>query len=146
MTRVHEVVGIAELGTNALAAAWGGIAWIRRDPSVVFWYLLRVAQATVVLQVGLGVALLAGGRKPPDELHYLYGIAPLVVSLVTEAMRVSQAQAEFEGIEDVEALERREQILLARRVVLREMGVMTIGTILIVTLALRAAATSGGLF
>ena len=56
-------------------------------------------------------------------------------------VRVSIAQAELEGVEDFEALERREQILLARRVVLREMGTMTIGAILIVTLALRAAST-----
>ena len=54
---------------------------------------------------------------------------------------MSIAQAELEGVEDFEALERREQILLARRVVLREMGTMTIGAILIVTLALRAAST-----
>ena len=46
-------------------------------------------------------------------------------------------------IEDVEALERREQALIARRVALGEMGVMTIGTLLILTLALRAHQTGG---
>ncbi len=49
------------------------------------------------------------------------------------------AQVETAEIDDIEALERREQILLARRVVMREMGVMTIGTLMIVTLSLRAA-------
>jgi len=145
VTKLHLYLGIAVLASNGLAAAWGGIAWTRRDPSTIFWYLLRTAQVIVVVQVVLGVVLLAGGKKPPDSLHYVYGIAPLVVSLVCEAARVGIAQGEIDAAGDIEALDRREQILLARRVVLREMGTMTIGAILIVTLALRAASTGGGL-
>src|SRR3712207_5030528 len=91
LSEVHVIAGIAVLATNALAAAWGSVAWVRRDPSVAFWYLLRVAQATVVLQTAIGVALLVTGREPPDALHYLYGIAPLFVSLVSEGMRVNAA-------------------------------------------------------
>jgi hypothetical protein len=120
------------------------VAWLRGVPSIWFWYVLRVAQATVVAEVVVGVALLAEGARPPDDLHYLYGIAPLVVSLVTEAMRFGAAQRELEEVDDVDALERREQVLLARRVVMREMAIMTVGTLLIVTLALRAAAVNGG--
>ena len=144
MTKVHLYLGIAVLASNGLTAAWGAIAWTRRDPSTIFWYLLRTAQVIVVIQVVAGVVLLAGGKKPPDSLHYVYGIAPLVISLVCEAARVGIAQSELETAGDIDALERREQILLARRVVLREMGTMTIGAILIVTLALRAASTGGG--
>jgi hypothetical protein len=133
------VTGIAVLGLNALAAAWGAIAWLRHDPSSFFWYVLRAAQAAVVVQAALGGVLLAQGRHAPDGLHLFYGITPLVVSFVTEGMRAGAAQMELAGIEDVEALERREQVLLARRVVMREMGVMTIGCLMIVTLSLRAA-------
>jgi hypothetical protein len=61
------------------------------------------------------------------------------VSFVTEGMRVGVAQQEVEEVGDVEALERRDQVLLARRVVMREMGVMTIGSLMILTLSLRAA-------
>jgi hypothetical protein len=43
----------------------------------------------------------------------------------------------------VGALERREQVALARRVALNEMGVMTVGALLILTLALRAYQTGG---
>ena len=133
------VAGIAVLGLNALAAAWGGIAWLRRDPSVWFWYVLRAAQAAVVVEAALGGVLLANGHDAPDGLHLFYGITPLLVSFVTEGMRVGVAQQEVAEVEDVEALERREQVLLARRVVMREMGVMTIGALMIVTLSLRAA-------
>ncbi|HYZ27597.1 MAG TPA: hypothetical protein VE570_00965 [Thermoleophilaceae bacterium] len=140
---VHVVVGIAVLATNLLAAVWGAIAWARRDPSVWFWYLLRVAQAVVVVQVTIGLILIATGHRTADELHYAYGISLLVVTLVTEAMRAGAAQRELEDVEDVEALGRDEQRAIARRVVLREMGVMTIGALLVTTLALRAALTGG---
>jgi heme A synthase len=133
------VAGFVVLALNAAAAAWGGFAWWRSDPSVGFWYVLRAAQAAVVVQSVLGGVLVASGEDAPDGLHLFYGLAPLFIAFVSEGMRVGAAQAEVAGVEDVEGLERREQVLLARRVVLREMGVMTIGTLMIVTLSLRAA-------
>jgi hypothetical protein len=139
VTDVHVAVGIAVVALNALAAAWGGISWLRRDPSVVFWYLLRAAQAAVVAEVVLGAVLLAQGHDAPDGLHLFYGLAPLLVTLISEGMRVGAAQVELADVEDVDALDRREQVLVARRVVMREMGVMTVGTLMILTLSLRAA-------
>lgn len=145
MSDVHAVLGAAVLVANLLAGVWGGVAWVRREPSVTFWYLLRAAQVVVVVEVLIGFLLLAGGRRAPGSLHFLYGIAPLVVALVSEAMRVGAAQRELAEVGDVEALERHEQALLARRLVRREMGIMSVGALLIVTLALRAAWTGGGL-
>ncbi|GAC1320087.1 MAG: hypothetical protein NVSMB25_11850 [Thermoleophilaceae bacterium] len=145
MRAVHEFLGIAVLLANGLAAAWGGLAWYRRIASVAFWPILRTAQALVVIEVTAGLIILAGHHKPPDALHYVYGIAPLLVALVTEGMRAGAAQAELQAVVEPDALERREQVALARRVVIREMGIMTIGALLIVTLSLRAA-QSGGLF
>jgi hypothetical protein len=139
------VVGIAVLATNLVAAGWGVIGWLRKDAraSIVFWPLLRLAQATVVVQVVLGFLLLATGNSSPDGLHIAYGVSPLIVSLVSEGMRVGIAQRELEGVEDVDALERPEQVALAKRVALGEMGVMTVGALLILTLALRAYQTGG---
>jgi hypothetical protein len=129
---------VAVIAANALAAGWGIAAWARREPSVWFWYLLRAAQVVLMVDVLLGVVLLAQDETA-DDLHYVYGIAPLLVSLFTEGMRVGAAQRELEGIEEVEALTPSEQTAIARRVVLRETGIMTVGTLLIVTLAVRAA-------
>jgi hypothetical protein len=114
-------------------------------PSSIFWYLLRVAQVAVVVEVVVGLLVSARGSKPPDSLHYVYGVAPLVVSLVTEAMRAGSASAELADVDDFDALPRADQVRIARRIVVREIGIMTVGSILIVTLALRAA-QSGGLF
>ena len=55
-------------------------------------------------------------------------------------MRLGVAQRELEGV-DVENVERPEQMAIARRVALAEMGVMTIGLLMILTLALRAYQT-----
>ena len=64
--------------------------------------------------------------------------------MVSEGMRIGAAQRELDEVDDVDALSKEEQGALARRVVLREMGVMTIGALLITTLALRAGASAGG--
>jgi len=135
------VVGIAVLASNALAGAWGGVAWLRKDPSVWFWYLLRAAQASVIAQVLLGGLLLARGGQPRDGLHVLYGLAPLLVTLFSEGMRLGAAQRELDEVEDLDRLDRSQQVAIARRVALAEMGVMTIGALLILTLSLRAYQT-----
>jgi len=139
------VVGIAVLATNLVAAGWGVIGWLRKDAraSIVFWPLLRLAQATVVIQAVVGFLLVARGASSPDGLHIVYGVAPLVVALVSEGMRVGIAQPEHVGTEHLDALERAEQITLAKRIALGEMGVMTVGALLILTLALRAYQTGG---
>jgi hypothetical protein len=138
-------VGIAVLVTNAVAAGWGAVGWLRKDAraSLAFWPLLRAAQATVVVQAVIGFLLLARGASAPDGLHVAYGIAPLVISLLSEGMRASVGQRELEGVEDLEALEHDEQVRLAKRVALGEMGVMTVGALLILTLSLRGYQTGG---
>jgi hypothetical protein len=140
LSGLHDVLAFVALGANAVAAAWGGVSWLRKYPSTLFWPLLRVAQATVAVEVLVGVLLWLDGRSPPDSLHYVYGVAPLFVAFVTEGMRVGAAQRELADVEgDLDSLPRREQVLLARRIVMREIGVMTVGTLLVVTLLGRAA-------
>jgi hypothetical protein len=141
----HAIVGIAVLASNLVAAGRGAVGWARKDAraSIVFWPLLRVAQATVVVEAVVGLLLVARGASAPDGLHIAYGIAPLLISLVSEGMRAAVAQRELEDVQDVDALERSDQIALAKRVALGEMGVMTVGALLIVTLALRAFQTGG---
>jgi hypothetical protein len=138
-------LGIAVLATNLVAAGFGAVTWLRKQArwSIAFWPLLRIAQAAVAVQVLLGLLLAASGESAPDGLHIVYGISPLVVSLGSEAMRAGVAQRELEGVDDLDALERSEQVALAKKVALSEVGVMTIGALLIVTLALRAYQTGG---
>ena len=142
MVAVHLVVGCAVIGLNLVAFVVGGIAWYRDRPSIPFWYLLRAAQAAVFLQAMLGGLLVFTGHKPDDDLHYLYGILPLVVSLIAEAARTGAAEREL-GDVDLEALPEADQQSLALAIVRREMGIMAVSCGVILFLALRAAGTSG---
>ena len=87
MSEVHLVVGVSLIGLNLLAAAWGGVAWLRDHASIAFWYMLRAAQVSVFIQVTLGALLVVTGHEAADGLHYLYGFLPLPVSLFAEAAR-----------------------------------------------------------
>ncbi len=141
MLGVHLAVGIGVIASNLLAGGWGGIAWLRRVPSVGFWYALRVAQAAVVLQIGLGAILLLSGREASSGLHYLYGVLPVIVSLLAEGVRAGAAERELVGL-DFESLPRERQRLIALEIVRRETGVMAVSALVIFLLALRAAFTS----
>jgi hypothetical protein len=146
MADVHLVVGVGVMVTNLLAGIWGAAAWITRRPSVGFWYLLRVAQASVILQVVLGAVLLISGREASDALHYMYGVGPLVVNLFAEGMRAGAAQRELpEGV-DFGTLGAGEQRAIALEIVRRETGIMALGALVIVAFAFRAAQVSGHMF
>ena len=142
MAPVHLAVGCAVIVLNLAAFAVGGVAWLRDRSSVPFWLLLRAAQAAVFVQVMLGGLLVFTGHKPDDELHYLYGILPLVVSLIAEGARTGAAERELSDV-DLESLAPDAQQSLALAIVRREMGIMAVSCGVILFLALRAAGTSG---
>jgi hypothetical protein len=141
MEAIHVIGGVAVLVTNLLAGLWGGIAWLRHEPSVTFWYLLRVAQVAVVVQVLLGAILLLLGREAVEGLHYVYGVLPLVVSLLAEAVRAGAAERELTGL-DFDALPTQRQRAIALAIVRRETGIMTVSALVVFFLALRAAGTT----
>jgi hypothetical protein len=145
MPEVHLVVGCAVILLNAAAFAVGGIAWLRSQPSVPFWYLLRAAQVSVFLQVLLGGLLIFTNHEADDEIHYLYGLLPLLVSFLAEGARTGAAQREL-GETEFESLDADTQQAIALAIVRREMGIMAVSCGVILFLALRAAGTSGALF
>jgi hypothetical protein len=136
---------VATIALNLLAGVWGAVAWLARRPSIWFWYVLRAAQASVVVQVLVGALLLIAGIEASDAIHYMYGAAPLLVNLFAEGMRVGAAQREI-GEQDFESLDAAEQRRIARRIVHREMGIMTVAALLVTAFAVRAAQVSGKLF
>jgi hypothetical protein len=138
---LHLVLGVAVIALNLLAGAWGGIAWIQQRPSVSFWYILRAAQVAVVLQVLAGGILVLLGEEATGALHYIYGLAPLLVSLLAEGARAGAAERELADT-DFQALPRERQRAIALAIVRREMGIMALSAWVIFFLALRAAGTS----
>jgi heme A synthase len=141
MASVHLVVGVALIVLNLAAFGLGGVAWIRRRASISFWYVLRAAQVSVFIQALLGGLLVFTGHEAAEDLHYLYGILPLVVSFIAEGARAGAAQREI-GDLDFEALSADTQQEIALEIVRREMGIMAVSCGVIFFLALRAAGTS----
>ena len=140
MPEVHLVVGVCLIAANLVAGVWGGYSWLERRPSAGFWYALRIAQATVILQALLGLALAFSGHHA-DKLHYLYGALPLVVSLLAELVRAGAAAQEL-GELDVHSVPAERQTEIAVAIIRRETGIMATACLVIFLLALRAAGTS----
>jgi heme A synthase len=139
---LHIAVGMILITLNATAGIVGGVAWYRDRPSIPFWYLLRAAQVSVFVQALLGGLLVVTNHQAQENLHYLYGILPLVVSFIAEGARADAARREV-GETDYENLPPADQESLALAIVRREMGIMAVSCGVIFFLALRAATTSG---
>jgi heme A synthase len=142
MVGIHIAVGFCLIALNLAAGLVGGIAWYRKKPSIPFWYLLRAAQISVFLQALLGGLLVVTGHEAGEELHYLYGILPLVVSFIAEGARFGAAEREL-GEVDPESLPPEEHEAVVMAILRREMGIMAVSCWVIFFLALRAATTSG---
>jgi hypothetical protein len=141
METVHLITGITVLASNLVAGVWGGVAWLQSRPTVGFWYALRFAQVAVVVQVMVGAVLLLLNRQAPDEIHYLYGVLPLGVSLLAESLRATASGRELEGL-DFDSLPKTRKRAIALAIVRRETGIMAVSALIITFLALRAAETS----
>src|ERR1700760_2426052 len=142
MVGLHIAVGCLVILLNLAAGAVGGWAWFKLRPSVPFWYLLRLAQIAVFVQAALGGLLLVTDHSAKENLHYLYGILPLVVSFIAEGARLGAAAREL-GELDIESFPPDAQEKIALQIVRREMGIMAVSCIVIFFLAVRAATTSG---
>jgi hypothetical protein len=150
MATVHLVVGVLVLALNLAAGLVGAWAWLRVQPSLVFWRLLRAGQAAIVVQVLLGALLLVLGHSPEGDLHILYGVLPLAISFIAEQLRIGSAEAimeskGFSSSQEVGELPPAEQRVVVLSIVRREIGVMTISCFVIIVLALRAASEAGAI-
>jgi hypothetical protein len=145
MKEVHLVVGVLAITVNGVAAAFGAWCWWRVRTSAWFWRVLRTGQLVVVIQVALGGVLLLSGDKPPG-LHVLYGVLPLLVSLIAEQLRGAAAQMVldlrgFQSAEEVGSLPDEEQRSVIVAILQRETSVMALAALVNVGLLARAAMT-----
>jgi hypothetical protein len=141
---VHLIVGLAALGFTGGAALWGIWAWFRDPHGRLFWHLLRIGQAAIVIEAVLGGIYEISHRA--SELHLIYGLVPIAVSFVAEQLRIASAQTVLDGrgLEDgaaVGRLPKDEQRIVVLSIIQRELGVMVLATIVMTVLLARAAAT-----
>lgn len=87
MTDLHRLLGYVVVGVFAIGWVWGLSAFVaRRGPGSLFWRWLSVAQVVTLLEILVGLALLAIGRRPSTWLHYVYGGGPVVILVIAHAL------------------------------------------------------------
>jgi hypothetical protein len=147
MTAAVVIVALVAAAANAFAGGAGAWSLHRGGSGRAFWVLVRVGQvAALVLAVLVG-ALAAAGQDPSDGLFYLYALAPLVVGLIGEQLRVASAETVLaaRGLADARAVGSRpedEQRSIVQAVLGREIAVMTVVAFVVCFLELRAAGTA----
>lgn len=141
MLELHVIIGITVLAANLAVGVWGAACWYLRRPSVGFWYLLRVAQVSVIVQVAIGGILVLDGSEAANGLHYVYGLLPVLIALLGEGARIAASEHELEGL-DFEALPDDRRLAVAIAIARRETGIMAVSALVIFGLALRAALIS----
>lgn len=91
LTALHGyIVGIVSIGIWAVVGLWSLVLRIvRREDTPTFWRAVSVAQILLVVQLVIGLVLLAMGRRPGGggafnvSFHLLYGAGfPLLVLVV----------------------------------------------------------------
>ncbi len=88
MPVVHAIVGSCLIVVNALVAVWGTVAYRRNSPpGDLFRQALALAQTLVIGQATLGLVLISEGYRPADQLHYAYGLLPLLCVAYPYALR-----------------------------------------------------------
>ena len=147
MGEASAIAGAVVAALFALAGGLGAWRWYRVETSRVFWVLLRVAQAALAVYVVFVGVLLATGRRPDDDLFYVYALLPVGVSFVAEQLRIAAASAVLDarGLEDAAAvgeLDEAGQRSVVTAILRRELGVMALAALVIAGLLVRAATSA----
>jgi hypothetical protein len=141
------IAGAVVAALFVLAGGLGAWRWYRVETSRAFWVLLRVAQAALLGYVVLVGVLLATGRRPDDDLFYVYALLPVAVSFVAEQLRIAAADTVLaaRGLPDAQAVGRLDeagQRSVVTAILRRELGVMAVAALVIAGLLVRAATSA----
>ena len=147
MGEASAIAGAVVAALFALAGGLGAWRWYRVETSRAFWVLLRVAQAALLGYVVLVGVLLATGRRPDDDLFYVYALLPVAVSFVAEQLRIAAADTVLaaRGLPDAQAVGRLDeagQRSVVTAILRRELGVMAAAALVIAGLLVRAATSA----
>jgi hypothetical protein len=87
MADFHRIEGFVIVAGWGVLFLWGvGLFLLKRDAGRLYWGLLAVLQVLLVVQLVVGLVLLATGGSRP-LLHYLYGaVFPAAVLVVCHVL------------------------------------------------------------
>ncbi len=88
MLDFHGTWGLVVIIANAIAGLWClGAHWIRALRVPAIWGFVIVVQATIFIQVGLGVYLVAVDGMTAPGMHMFYGFISIVAIAILYAYR-----------------------------------------------------------
>ncbi len=90
LLQFHSAWAWVVIFSNGLAGVWA-LAAIRLEPLKTnsLWWFTSFAEASIAIQVAMGVGLVAGDHKKPPAFHPFYGFFAIVVVGVLYAYRGS---------------------------------------------------------
>ncbi|HEY5886820.1 MAG TPA: hypothetical protein VIT24_03780 [Acidimicrobiales bacterium] len=85
---LHNVMAWVMVGTNAVAGCWALAAhWVEALRGKALWWFTGLAQATIVIQVLLGVTLSSAKDLEAPEFHEFYGFVALIAAALIFSYR-----------------------------------------------------------
>lgn len=73
---------------NAASGVWAlGAHWVPPLRGRPLWWFVIAAEAAIFVQVGLGVALVAGEGRTIDQFHMFYGFVSLIAVAILYSYR-----------------------------------------------------------
>jgi heme A synthase len=77
---LHDGLFRTALLITAFIGVWGLVTYFRKQPSSgSFRATLVLTEALFIIQGLVGVLIFANGRRPHDNLHWLYGVLLVIV-------------------------------------------------------------------
>ncbi len=81
------------VATTGFVGLWGVVLAVRGiEPDRRFGVATVVAVATMLVQVGSGLALYAGGREPGNDFHTFYGVVIVITFALAYVWRAAMAR------------------------------------------------------
>lgn len=150
MATAALIVSLLVAAVALASGLWGVLMWWRFTAENRYWVAIRATQLGALLLALLAGVVWVTGEKPDSWLFWLYSLLPICVSMIAEQLRIVAAEQVLErrgldGAEDVGKLDDAGQRGVVREIIRREIGLMTVATLVIAFLALRVAVERGGL-
>jgi hypothetical protein len=82
MLTLHHINAVHVIAACLLAGVMALVARRRSVRGGLVANLIALTQTLIAAQIGIGLLLLADGKRAPDRLHYAYGVFALIAVLV----------------------------------------------------------------
>lgn len=96
LSQLHESWAWFVIIGNALAGLWAlGAHWVEGLRTRALWWFTGLVEVAIVVQVSLGVALVAGQDISPPQFHMFYGFVAIMAVAILYSYRLQIAHYRY---------------------------------------------------